>query len=460
MNVLFPLITFKYASNIIKANGIGAANFSSAVIGYVGLISSLGISAYAISEGAKIRKNKEKLSEFVSEVFTINLYSMTLSYCVLAILLVTVTKFEPYRLLILLYSTTILFRALGIEWFFTVKEKFSYITVRSIIFQLVSLVLLYVLVKEEQDTPWYVTLTAISSAGSGLLNFIYSRKIIRIKPTPIKRCIKHMKPIMIIWAANVASLIYVNADVIIIGFLSGDTANGHYSAAVKVVKAICMPISAIGVVAGPQLAEAISEKNREKINQITKQVFDFMGFLIFPCIVGLFLLGKESIFLISGKEFLPGLMAERILLLDIFFSPLNAFIANQIMIPIKKEKYSMIVMIIAATTNIVSDFILIKYIDINGAAIATVISEFLVFALCIPYVFKTVDIKVSGKDIWKYMVSSLCIIPVYYLCRTLMHNEWLLVGTTVCFSIIVYSILVGILTKKTPLAFLKGLRRK
>lgn len=459
MNVLFPLITFKYASGVIKASGIGAANFSSAVIGYVGLISSLGISAYAISEGAKIRKDRNKLACFVSEVFTINLCSMAASYCVLGILLLCVKSFRPYQVLILIYSSTILFSTLGIEWFFTIEEKFGYITVRSIVFQVISLILLFVLVRNEGDVPWYVMLTAISSAGSSILNFIYSHKSLRITTTPLSKCKKHLKPILIIWAANVASLIYVNADTIIIGLLQGDAAIGYYSAGVKIVKAICMPIGSISVVAGPQLAEAIAEKNKDRINRISNQVLEFMSFFMFPCIIGLFLLGKESILLISGAEFLPGLRAERILLIDILLSPMNGFIANQIMIPIHEEKRSMIAMIIAAVANILLDFILIKRIGIKGAAIATVVSEAAVLFICLPTVLKTIDLGVIFCGVWKYAISSLVVIPIYYICSMINSSMSLRTITTVALSSTMYCAVIMLITKRNPLSLVKNLRK-
>lgn len=460
MNVLFPLITFKYASGVIKASGIGAANFSSAIIGYVGLISSLGISAYAISEGSKIRKKRNELACFVSEVFTINLCSMTFSYCILGILLICIEAFQPYRVLILIYSSTILFSALGMEWFFTIEEKFEYITIRSIIIQAISLVLLFILVRNEGDVPWYVMLTAVSSAGSCVFNFIYSRKSLKISISPLANCKKHLKPIFIIWAANVASLIYVNADTIIIGLIQGDAAIGYYSAGVKIVKAICIPIGSLSVVAGPQLAEAIAENNKREINRISMQVLEFMSFFAFPCIVGLFLLGKESILLISGEEFLPGLMAERILLVDIILSPLNGFIANQIMIPIHEEKRSMIAMIIAAVANIILDFILIEAIGINGAAIATVVSEALVLVICLPSVLRTVDLRTISSGIWKYAVSSLIVIGVYYGCS--FFNFSILFNTliVVAVSIVTYCALIMAITHRSPVSIIKKIRKK
>ena len=73
MKLLFPLITFPYASRILLPDGIGKVNFANSVISYFALIASLGIGTYGIRESAKIRNNKEEFSQFFIEIFTINI---------------------------------------------------------------------------------------------------------------------------------------------------------------------------------------------------------------------------------------------------------------------------------------------------------------------------------------------------------------------------------------------------
>ena len=53
MSVLFPLITFPYASRILGAEGIGKVNYASSIISYFSLAAALGISTYAVREGAR-----------------------------------------------------------------------------------------------------------------------------------------------------------------------------------------------------------------------------------------------------------------------------------------------------------------------------------------------------------------------------------------------------------------------
>ena len=83
VNLIFPLITFPYVSRILSVNGMGIYNFSSTYVGYFLLLAGLGIYTYAIREGAKFRNDREKMSQFASQVFTINIVSTLVAYVLL-----------------------------------------------------------------------------------------------------------------------------------------------------------------------------------------------------------------------------------------------------------------------------------------------------------------------------------------------------------------------------------------
>ncbi len=90
MGILFPFITFPYAAKILGIDNIGKYNFSNSVISYFLLIAELGISTYAIREGAKLRDRKTELNCFISEIFTINWISTVVSYVLVLVCLLNV----------------------------------------------------------------------------------------------------------------------------------------------------------------------------------------------------------------------------------------------------------------------------------------------------------------------------------------------------------------------------------
>ena len=109
MSIIFPIITFPYASRILGADNIGKVQFGSSIIVYLSLIAALGINTYATREGAIIRNDKEKLQKFANQIFTINVITTIFTYIIMAILLILPTKLVDYRLLICIQSLSILF---------------------------------------------------------------------------------------------------------------------------------------------------------------------------------------------------------------------------------------------------------------------------------------------------------------------------------------------------------------
>ena len=131
LSVVFPLITFPYISRVLSVSGIGKYNFSNSVVSYFLLIAGLGISSYAVREGAKYRNDKHKINSFANEIFTINVCSALIAYICLFFCLIVFTKLHSYFACILIYSIQIGFSVISVDWLFTIYEDFAYITIRS-----------------------------------------------------------------------------------------------------------------------------------------------------------------------------------------------------------------------------------------------------------------------------------------------------------------------------------------
>ena len=58
MSMIFPLVTYPYVTRILQVENIGKINFSGSVVSYFTLLAGLGISTYAIREGAGLRQDK------------------------------------------------------------------------------------------------------------------------------------------------------------------------------------------------------------------------------------------------------------------------------------------------------------------------------------------------------------------------------------------------------------------
>lgn len=183
LNLIFPLITFPYVSRVLSVNEVGQYNFSQSIITYFMLIAALGIDKFAVREGTKYRDNREKFNKFASEVFSINIVSTVISYLLLFIYLTFSGKTSSYATCILIFSLQIFFTTIGTEWLYSIFEEYAYITVRSIAFKILSVILLFVFVRNEGDYLAYAGITVFASVGSNILNFINARKYCKIRLT-------------------------------------------------------------------------------------------------------------------------------------------------------------------------------------------------------------------------------------------------------------------------------------
>ena len=64
-SVLFPLITFPYISRVLLVAGNGKVAFATSVVSYFTMFASLGLPTYGVRACAKVRDDKEKLSQTV-----------------------------------------------------------------------------------------------------------------------------------------------------------------------------------------------------------------------------------------------------------------------------------------------------------------------------------------------------------------------------------------------------------
>lgn len=381
LNLVFPLITFPYVSRILSVDGMGIYNFSNTYINYFLLIAGLGIATYAVREGAKYRDEKEKIKIFSSQVFTINLISTVIAYILLLVSLVIFKNLHNYISCVLILGLQIFFTTIGTEWIYTIYEDYAYITIRSIIFKMISIVLLFIFVKNSNDYLWYAAITVLANVGSNILNFIHAKSFCRIKVVKKISLKRHLKPILIIFASTVAITIYVSSDTTILGLLKDDYAVGIYGVAVKIYTMASGLISGLLMVTIPRLAMLIGKRMVKEYTYILQEVVSTLSLLGLPASIGLVMLSKEVILIIAGQKYLSGTFSLQIIIWALIFSNFSTIFNQCVLIPTKREAKSLRNTVITGLVNIGLNFIFIPLWSYNGTAFSTVIAEFMIMTL-------------------------------------------------------------------------------
>lgn len=380
VSTIFPLITVPYATRILGAADYGAVNYTGSIISYFVLLAGLGISTYATREGARIRNDRQKFTQFASEMLTINVISCAIAYALLFILLICWRGERAYLTLLVIQSFTIAANTFGMDWINTAFEDYAYLTIRYIAFQVLSLFALLIFVHSPQDSAIYAFCTILPTFGGNICNLWYVRRYAKVRLTRHIHLKQHIRAIMTLFANNLASVIYLSSDQTLLGILKDARAVGLYSLPVKIYTVIQGAFNALTYVMVPRLSALINAHDEKAIHQILDNTFRILLTTAVPSSIGLFFLSHDIITVLSGEQYASGTPVLRILSLTLFVSVFNCFFANGILIPFRKENDFLAATSIAAVLNLVLNFIFIPLWGISGAAITTLISEIYILA--------------------------------------------------------------------------------
>ena len=453
IGILFPLITYPYISRVLGADNLGRYSFSDSIVQIAITISMIGIPTYAIREGAMIRNDKKKISDFCSEVFTINLIASILCYCLLFILVTTISRIRIEFVFVMILSVNIMSRCLGRDWINSIYEDFLYISIRYILIHLISLFAIFLFVKSVEDIQKYVIIMACSELIGNLLNIYYTRKIVPIRLCFSRDMIRHLKPILVLFSSSIASTIYIRSDIAILGFLRPDNDVGVYTMSSKIYTIIKSVLNAVIMVAIPRLSSYLGEgkeKTIEKYNNLLNNLSSALILLLLPAAVGLLCLSNDVMYILGDAEFEWGGGSLKILCIAMIFAVFGCFFAYAVLIVNRREKIFFRATVISAIVNIGLNFILIPLWGIEGAAFTTMLSEIAIVLICgIP---AKSYFKLEKK---KFVVNGItavveCITIVVVAFVTSNYISGAIMHTVVCvvISIIIYLIIL-LATKNT-----------
>lgn len=436
--IIFPLITYSYITRVLGSNNLGRYSFSDSVIQYFIAIASLGVPTYAIREVARVREDKEKMEKLTTEFFSINVFMTIISLIILFLLVQFVPRINKEAAIIYILSIEIITGTLGRDWLNNVFENFFYLTLRYIIIQTVSMILILTLVKSQNDLILYTWIMMISYSMNYILNIYFTRRYLPYRLTVHLNLKKHLKPIIYLFCVSIAAMIYVKSDIIILGFFKSNSEVGVYSIASNVYTVIKSLLNAVIVVAIPRISVYLGDNDRKNYMSLLSGLRNVLYVFAIPSVIGLFFLSKDILSVLAPASFAYGNVSLRILCFALFFTVFGCYYSQAVLIPNRNEKSYFYATIISGIVNVGLNFVFIPLWGLNGAAITTVLAEFIVMIICKRGSKEYLDTFDSMK-ITPLIVGCICVAIVCYLCQLFILSLFLRILASVVLSVIVYA---------------------
>ena len=246
--------------------------------------------------------------------------------------------------------------------------------------------------------------------------------------------------------SNVSSWVVDSSDKYVIGILIGSVAVGCYSPGYALGSILLMFLSPFAVLLPAVLPEHYEKGDIREVDKYLSYSMKYYLLLTVPAAVGMSVLSKPLLYIITTPEIaLGGYMVTPFVCLGAIFMGMYG-ITNNILI---LEKNTMILgklWIVVAISNIVLNLLLVPYLNILGAAIATLICYILAFAVTAIASKKTMRLPFNMKELLKIVVAaSIMGIAVY-----LMHPIGIInVLISIIAGVIIYFAIIFILKAVT-----------
>lgn len=380
-SLIFPLITFPYISRVLLAEGNGKVQLATSVISYFLMIAQLGIPTYGIRVCAVARDDKVKLTRTVHELVVIQMVTMLLSYLLFFPCLNLIPKIHAERSLYLVTSSLILLNSIGMEWLFKAMEQYTYITTRSLVFKLLSIIAMFLLVHSKEDYVLYAGINVLASAGSYVMNLTQLPKYIDLKPVGGYQYRQHFKPVLILFAYVCATTIYTNLDSVMLGFMLTDADVGYYGVAVKIKNILVSVVTALGAVMLPRVSYYYEQGLLEKFWDMAAKAFRVVLMMAVPLAVYFMIFAKHGIFFLSGESYAPSIIPMVVIMPTLICIGLTSVTGVQILIPSKREHVVLYASIAGAVVDLILNALLIPSLRSTGAAIGTLVAEITVLVI-------------------------------------------------------------------------------
>jgi len=445
-NILFPIVSFPYASRILGPEGIGKVQMSSTLAQYFGLIAALGIPIYGMQEIARVRHDQKALSKVFSELFSIY-FICSIAVTILYIFVISYFPYFRESYTLFLYAGMIVLLGFTtIDWFYSGLEEFKIIAIRSISVKIIALLLLYYLVRTPADYRYFLFITLFSMMGNNLIAVFYLHKRTQLTVRGLNLR-KHLSPLFFIFSTTMAASMYTYLDTILLGFLSNNQAVGLYTASVKLTKIAIPFITAASFVLIPKFAIHTQQNNQKAHQELLHKSWHYIVFFSIPISVGLLVNAREFILVFSGAQFENATLAMQIMAFLPFFIGLGYFFAFQILVPMGKNKEMLYAVLVGMVVSLLLNFICIPYWQEKGAAIANLITEIVVSSVYLYFIQKTFSFKYN----WHLMLQSLvcCVLfyPIAYLLRQMQFAHLVVLVVSIILSACSYFILQWLLFK-------------
>ena len=452
------MITAIVVARALGPSVYGVLGFGVAVLSYLGLLVNMGMDVHGVRE---IARNRDLGYRLVGMIVSTRLI---FAFVLFAGLVAAAPYFgwsETVRLVLMIQGVGLFGVALTLDFFYQAEQRMAVAALRQGGAAIAGVVAVVLFVNTPEDVFIAAAVPVAVHVLSALLLIAYFRVRVAARPAPaepISRLgfLARSAPVALM---AVLTTIYVNLDIILLGYMVPEAEVGLYVAASRVAMIALVFPNLIHSAFLPALSKALGDDaaaNAAATNHARSVMFfggavGGGGMLLAPAIV-------EILF---GPAYAGAGFAMTILMAHVLVSHLTAAFGTPLL-AWQCDKPFTVILAAGAFVNIVLNLIMIPLYGIEGAAIATVITQILVWIGLMVLARKAFNLCHHGLIVRFAAATSISMAAVWATIEfstISAYGPWAVMIACGTIYLLVYSGL-AIATGLTPLVALSRLTRR
>ena len=444
-NMLISVITLPYVTRVLSVEGYGDVTFAQSLSTWLSALCLVGIPTYGIRECARVRDDPQALAKTVKELLSIVTVFTMATLSVFAACIYLVPRLRSLSCLMWIFLISTLLLSYGVEWFFQATEQYEYITIRSVIFKIISLIAILVFVRHKDDWLIYGAIIALVACANNLFNIARLLRTLSFKNLGRSNLRKHDKSLISFAALSIATAIYQSFDSVLLGLLSPNNIQVAFYQLASKLRNICWQVvNAIVSVLIPRLSY-YAKNNPAQYTSLLQRGFGITLNLSLGIANYLLAFAYPLIVLLSSEKYAAAVISVQIIGFVNFFSCLSTFIGLCVLTPLDLERKLAMANMAGVPISLVANFALDGTWGAPGAAVAVLIAEFVIFTVQVHASWKILRNALRFGDILKTLMINVIALMVGFAAAALPLAEipllivgffiygvtWLIVGLIV-----------------------------
>jgi O-antigen/teichoic acid export membrane protein len=409
----------------LGAEGLGQYSFIFAFVGIFFIFGDFGLSQLLIKD---LSKDDSDIDKFMSNVLSLKLVLLVICFLVYFIILFFIGKNEIFLALVLAGLAQILV-SLRVPFFnlSRVKHKGKIVSIATIMERILTLIFSFYTIVIMKDLILFVFGFLIAQLIRTVWLYLVNKKYFKFKFGIDKKYVwgllKKSYPFVLI--ASFA-FVYIRIDTIILSFMQGDVITGYYNAAYKLINVFNI-VPAVLLTFGFPMFSKLFHHNKVQAKKLLEKILQYALYLIFPIIIGVFLVGDRVLEFVYGFGSIESFIAFKILIIAELFVFLTT-IFGQFIASTDRQLIFAKIAGIGALVNIILNIILIPAYSLYGAGVATAITYFVMFVMMLYYIKK----KLLNFKFFKYLIMPAIATFLMYLILINILQLHLLLIVAIC----------------------------